>query len=130
MTANMKGTHAQYGVDLTPHHAYPVYQCLCSNLMRWDRSLSFAHWDVGATLFMPVLVFKTLWVFFPTYVHNRVICPSYETDEFIPWLRQYVEHHNIQAIIPSEGFLLAVRPYFYLHICSPSLSKKIFSIVE
>src|SRR6186713_2336463 len=47
-----------------------------------------------------------------TYADNRVVCPDYDADEFLPWLRQYIEHYNIRAIIPSEGFLLAVRSSF------------------
>ena len=39
-------------------------------------------------------------------------CPSYEDPRFLPWLSDYVRAHRIRAIIPSEGFLLAVRPVF------------------
>lgn len=31
-----------------------------------------------------------------------------DSAEFIPWLRQYIEEHQIEVIIPSEGFLHAI----------------------
>ncbi|MGC4120146.1 MAG: hypothetical protein QM765_37300 [Myxococcales bacterium] len=42
----------------------------------------------------------------------RVVCPPYGDAGFLPWLRGYLAEHRIRAIVPSESFLLAVRPVF------------------
>lgn len=47
--------------------------------------------------------------FLSTFSNARVLCPEYWGSEFLGWLRQYVRDHQIQAIIPSEDFLLAIR---------------------
>src|SRR5437867_2885880 len=46
------------------------------------------------------------------YVHAKAICPNYDQEAFQPWLRQYIRQYNIQAIIPSEALLLALRTVF------------------
>jgi hypothetical protein len=38
--------------------------------------------------------------------------PAYDSSDFLPWLRGLVQSESIRAIVPSEGFLLAVRPEF------------------
>jgi len=38
------------------------------------------------------------------------VCPEYRQPEFLDWLRRYLRDHEIRAIVPSEGFLLAIRP--------------------
>jgi hypothetical protein len=40
------------------------------------------------------------------------VSPSYGSDEFLPWLRQYVEENAIRGVVPSEGLLMALRPAF------------------
>lgn len=40
------------------------------------------------------------------------VSPPYDSSLFIPWLRRYVDVFDIRAIVPSEGFLLALRPVF------------------
>jgi len=40
------------------------------------------------------------------------LSPDYRSQSFIDWLRGYVRKNKIRAIIPSEAFLLAIRPYF------------------
>jgi predicted ATP-grasp superfamily ATP-dependent carboligase len=45
---------------------------------------------------------------FSTYAKHVSCCPSMGSSEFIPWLRLYIEEHEIEAIIPSEGFLHAI----------------------
>lgn len=37
-------------------------------------------------------------------------CPAYDDPGFLRWLDRYVSTHDIRCIVPSEGFLLAVRP--------------------
>jgi hypothetical protein len=39
-------------------------------------------------------------------------CPAYDDPKFLPWLDAYVRNHDIRCIVPSEGFLLAIRPVF------------------
>jgi hypothetical protein len=50
--------------------------------------------------------------FFSTFSSTRVVCPSYSNPLFLDWLRRYVQEHQIQAIIPTEGFLLSIRASF------------------
>jgi hypothetical protein len=44
------------------------------------------------------------------YAKARAVHPPYRSPEYLPWLRQYVRNEGIRAVIPSEGFWLAVRP--------------------
>ena len=37
---------------------------------------------------------------------------DYADPAFLPWLAGYVREHGIRCIVPSEGFLLAIRPAF------------------
>lgn len=47
------------------------------------------------------------------YVKKILVCPEYSnTDEFLAWLDHTLENHDVDCIIPSEGFLLAARPRF------------------
>ena len=46
------------------------------------------------------------------YTARRLIAPSYRDKAFIPWLRDVLARDAIRAIVPSEGFLRAVRPVF------------------
>lgn len=39
-------------------------------------------------------------------------CPAYGEPNYLPWLRSLIKSANIAAIIPSEGFLLAIREHF------------------
>lgn len=41
------------------------------------------------------------------YAGHRAIHPPYESDEYLPWLRDYLRQKEIKAIVPSEGFWLA-----------------------
>lgn len=47
-----------------------------------------------------------------SYASHRVVCPAYNDPAFLPWLAAYVAQHGIRTIVPSEGFLLGVRPAF------------------
>jgi predicted ATP-grasp superfamily ATP-dependent carboligase len=46
---------------------------------------------------------------FARYSHTS---PSYQSHDYLPWLRQIITTHQIQAIVPSEGFLLAIKSNF------------------
>jgi hypothetical protein len=46
------------------------------------------------------------------YASESYISPKYENPEFLPWIRRLIDEKRIKAIIPSEGFLLAIRPHF------------------
>ena len=39
-------------------------------------------------------------------------CPGYGSAQFLPWLRTLVRERALDAIVPTEGFLLAIRPAF------------------
>jgi predicted ATP-grasp superfamily ATP-dependent carboligase len=43
------------------------------------------------------------------FAARSIVCPAYKTEAFLPWLREYIAREKISAIVPSEGFLLAVR---------------------
>lgn len=49
------------------------------------------------------------------FCRSVVVCPAYTRPEFLDWLAEYVLRHNIRAIIPSEAFLLTIRPVFALY---------------
>lgn len=38
--------------------------------------------------------------------------PRYDDPAFLPWLFDYLRRHRIDAVLPSESFLLAVRPVY------------------
>ncbi len=38
--------------------------------------------------------------------------PAYADPRFLTWLLDYIGRHSVSAILPSEGFLLAVRPVY------------------
>ncbi len=46
------------------------------------------------------------------FATRAAVCPSYDDPGFLDWLARYVADHDIRCIVPSEGFLLAVRPVF------------------
>ena len=41
-----------------------------------------------------------------------IVSPAYDDPAYLPWLRAYLRKHDIRAIVPSEGFLYAIRPVF------------------
>jgi hypothetical protein len=43
------------------------------------------------------------------FAAHTAIHPEYASDEFVPWLRDYISRHEVAGIIPSEGFLLGIR---------------------
>jgi len=47
-----------------------------------------------------------------SYASQGVVCPGYDEPGFLGWLDDYVRRHGICSIVPSEGFLLAIRPVF------------------
>lgn len=47
-----------------------------------------------------------------TFAHTSYLCPTYKDTEYLPWLRNLILKQKIVAIIPSEGFLLAIRDCF------------------
>lgn len=46
------------------------------------------------------------------FARASVVCPPYHSSSFLPWLRRYVFENRVRAIVPSESFLLAMRPSF------------------
>lgn len=47
------------------------------------------------------------------FVTRSECCPAYDDPKFLAWLDAYVGEHDIRCIVPSEGFLLAIRPVFH-----------------
>lgn len=47
-----------------------------------------------------------------TFATSATVCPPYADAGFLPWLAAFVSERRISAIVPSEGFLLAIRPVF------------------
>ncbi len=46
------------------------------------------------------------------FATRGVRCPEYGDADFLSWLDDYIAAHDIQCIVPSEGFLLAIQPAF------------------
>lgn len=46
------------------------------------------------------------------YNSEPTLCPGYRSADFLPWLRALVRDRDLQAILPTEAFLLAIRPVF------------------
>ncbi len=46
------------------------------------------------------------------YAFSSHIHPAYGDESFLPWLRDCLQKQEIKAIVPSEGFLLAIRGAF------------------
>jgi hypothetical protein len=42
----------------------------------------------------------------------RVVSPAYTDQGYLDWLRGYIQHHRIRAIVPSEELLLTIRASF------------------
>ena len=47
------------------------------------------------------------------FAARRDICPPYDSQQFLPWLRQYCIAHEICCLVPTEPLLLAIRPVFH-----------------
>jgi hypothetical protein len=47
-----------------------------------------------------------------TFCSDAVVHPPYQDPAFLPWLRRALSTKDIDAIVPSEGFLLAIRGVF------------------
>jgi len=46
------------------------------------------------------------------FVTTATVCPSYDDGAYLHWLDATLKQHAIDAIVPSEGFLHAIRPAF------------------
>lgn len=40
---------------------------------------------------------------------HPAVAPRYESEAYLPWLRDYVQEHRIEVLVPTEGCLLAIR---------------------
>jgi len=50
--------------------------------------------------------------FCSTYAFSSTMSPAYTDKEFIKWFRNYLVKQKIEVIIPSEGLLLALKPFY------------------
>ncbi|MGI9276783.1 MAG: hypothetical protein ACR2PT_18300 [Endozoicomonas sp.] len=59
------------------------------------------------------------------YVKSSIICPDYDQD-YLTWLRQCIKKNDIDVIIPSEGFLLAIKDHYqeFAHLLPISSSEE------
>jgi predicted ATP-grasp superfamily ATP-dependent carboligase len=46
------------------------------------------------------------------YASRKLVAPSYHDRSFLDWLRRSIKVEGIRAIVPSEGFLRAIRPAY------------------
>ena len=46
------------------------------------------------------------------YTNKSAVSPDYESPQFLDFLREYIVDNAISVVIPSEGFLLAIRASF------------------
>ena len=54
-----------------------------------------------------------VWDLHSRYTTSIAKHPPYRNAErFVDWLRSYVQQNDIRVIIPSEGFLIAIRACF------------------
>lgn len=49
---------------------------------------------------------------YSSFASTTTFCPAYDSAEYCDWLRDYVNHHQIRAIVSTEGVMLAVHPCF------------------
>ncbi len=68
------------------------------------RSLGCAGYRVHACSANPAAVGLQSRYAFASHIH-----PAYGDESFLPWLRDCLQKQEIKAIVPSEGFLLAIR---------------------
>lgn len=47
--------------------------------------------------------------FHSRFLSRAAVCPPYESDGFIPWLRRYCATHGIRCLIPIEQLMQAIR---------------------
>lgn len=47
-----------------------------------------------------------------SFATQAAMHPPYSDPGFLPWLSRYIETNNVEAIVPSESFLIAIRPVF------------------
>jgi predicted ATP-grasp superfamily ATP-dependent carboligase len=69
------------------------------------RSLGRAGYPVHALAASPDAVGQA-----SRYAAARAVHPSYGSADFLPWMRDYIGRSGACAVVPSEGFLMAVRP--------------------
>lgn len=83
------------------------------------RSLGRAGYNTFA-----IAVKKDALGLYSTYAKQACCCPSMDSSEFIPWLQKYVEEHQIEVIIPSEGFLHAISENYseFSHLLPDTVS--------
>lgn len=95
------------GTDMSAQTAVLVVEAQAIGMIGVIRSLGAAHYLVHAVannVKAPGLRSR--------YATHHAVHPAYQSEQFIPWLRDYLRTHQIGCIIPSEGFLIAIRPAF------------------
>ena len=85
---------------------YPIFvpEVASSGAIGVVRSLGRAGYPVHAVCDEPTAV-----GFHSRYASHFAVHPPYESDEYLPWLRDYLGRAHIRGIVPSEGFWLATK---------------------
>ena len=58
------------------------------------------------------------------YATQSAVHPDYDDPRFLAWLEKNVAEHGIAAIVPSEGFLHAIRPVFATYAPLMAMSQR------
>lgn len=88
-------------------HAVLVVDCQALGMIAVVRSLGRAGYKVHA-----VSSDRDALGFHSSFRSVEVCHPPYADASFLPWLQDYVQCNRIEAIIPSEAFLHAIRSEF------------------
>lgn len=94
-------------VTLAQHFPVLVTDCQAVGMIGVIRSLGEAGYPVHACSHKPdALGLKS------NFTHKTHVSPGYDSNTFLQWLDEVIAKEGIRAIIPSEGFLLAIREHF------------------
>lgn len=86
-----------------PDYAVLVPQAESVGALAVIRSLGSAGYVVHAVSTDPLgLGLKS------RQAHRAEVSPAYQSEGYVEWVRDYLRANDIQAIIPSEGFLIAL----------------------
>lgn len=92
---------------MTPSKTVLVPEAGASGMVAVIRSLGRAGYAVHAVSPDPAAIgLRSRWA------ARASVHPPYGSAEYIPWLREYVAREGVAAIVPSEGFYLAIADDF------------------
>jgi predicted ATP-grasp superfamily ATP-dependent carboligase len=95
---------AVVAVEWRPEHPVMVAEAQAVGSVGVIRSLGRAGYPVHA-----VSASREALGLRSRFATRSAVSPAYTAPDFIPWLRGYIRDFGIRAIVPSEGFLFAIR---------------------